>query len=417
MLESPTIAGSAPGFPKTIVAFGIAAIIIMLGLSSFLTWRLGEQIRTSVKSQAEVLTAAERLEHYGSVLELSIKAVVLTGDLEAAARYRAVQPQLRQTLHELRSNLQTSENRMAAAEVNRADLALTAREYQALDLASRGRLPEARELIHGEDYNRYLKIYYGSITEIEQRATDYFLESERRLDRYLTGILILSLASFAIILIGAAVVGRPAHSWARQLKRAQRQAEQALTDLAEAQEQLTDANRTLFEQARVDALTGLQSRRKFNEDIEEVLPRAIQNGEAYALIMCDVDQFKLYNDTNGHLAGDEVLRSVAEAFRKTARAGDRVYRYGGEEFVILLHSLSLEAANVSAERFRAAVESMGIPHRGSTRGVVTVSMGMVQIEPGLGMSVAKWIEWADNALYDAKRGGRNRVANRAALAA
>ncbi|QDP20432.1 GGDEF domain-containing protein [Sphingomonas xanthus] len=415
-----TIEGKSalPSFPKTIVAASIGAIILMLGISSYMTWHLGEQIRTSVRSQTKILTAAERLEHYGSVLELSIKAVVATGDPEAAARYRAVQPQLRETLKELRTNLEPSAvTTVATSNVNSADLALTAREFQALDLASRGRLDEAKELIHGEDYNRYLKIYYGSIAEIEQRATEHFMSSERRLDSYLTAILTLSLASFLFLIVGTFAAGRPARSWARELKLSQERTETALVDLRSAQELLKAANQNLFEQARVDALTGVQSRRKFNEDVENVIPRALQDGESYSLIMCDVDNFKLYNDNYGHLAGDEVLRSIADAFKAASRYDDQVYRYGGEEFVLLLKSTSLEAGKVSAERFRAAIEAMQIPHVGNKMGIVTVSMGLAQIEAGRGLSIGRWVELADKALYEAKRSGRNRVENVASLAA
>ena len=408
---------AAPNFPTAIAAFASAAVFLMLGFASFLTWKVEEQIRTVVKAQAEVLTGVERLEHYGSVLELSIKAVVATGDLEAAARYRAVQPQLRETLRDLRANLQSSANRMAAAEVNRVDVALTVREYQALDLASRGKLAAARLLIHNEEYSHNLKMYYDSVAEIKRRATEHFLESEGRLESYLTNIFLLSLTSFVVIVLGVIAVGRPTHRWALRLRRAQKTAGRALSNLAEAQESLRQANKTLFDQARMDPLTGLQSRRKFNEDIEEVLPRALQGSESYSLIMCDVDHFKLYNDTYGHLAGDEVLRSVAEAFKSVTRAKDKIYRYGGEEFVLLLHTSSLEAGKVSAERYRAAIEAMSIPHCRNERGIVTISMGLAQIEPGLGISIGRWIELADKALYDAKRGGRNRVASGIALAA
>lgn len=406
-----------PRFPTAMVTLAIATTMAMLCSSSFLTWKLGDQIRTSVNAQTKVLTAAERLENYGNVLELSIKAVVATGDPEAAARYRAVQPQLREILKQLRSDLEIAGARSAASNVDRADLALIAREFQALDLASRGQLPEARRIILGDDYNYYLKIYYDGIAELEQKATEHLSAGHRRIDDYLSGILGLSVASFLSIVLGAVSVWRPAHNWARRLQRAQARTSRALMDLAAAQEQLKNANQTLFEQARVDPLTGLQSRRKFNEDIEEVFPQILQGSGAFSLIMCDVDNFKLYNDNYGHLAGDEVLRLVGETLKRSLRTDDRVYRYGGEEFVLLVRSNSVEAGRVSAERFRAVIEAMRIPHCGNNAGIITISMGLAHVESGQNYSIGQWIDQADKALYEAKRRGRNQVATCPVLAA
>ncbi len=138
--------------------------------------------------------------------------------------------------------------------------------------------------------------------------------------------------------------------------------------------------------------------------------RADRYGHTCCAVMCDVDFFKAYNDRNGHLAGDEVLQAVARALMNTARSGDQVYRYGGEEFLILLPEQSLDDGLVAAERFRRAVEELAIPHDSNPPDkVVTVSAGVALLSHSGGKSVAAWLNEADAALYRAKEQGRNQV--------
>lgn len=179
--------------------------------------------------------------------------------------------------------------------------------------------------------------------------------------------------------------------------------------LAAQQAELELLNSKLFAQSRIDPLTQLGSRRKLAEDLELVTARIERYSERYCAVMCDVDHFKLFNDTYGHLAGDEVLCSVARALANGCRGGDQVYRYGGEEFLLVLPSQSLEGGHHSAERLRVAIEDLDIPHAASPLKRVTVSMGVSLLCAGDGKSAAQWIEEADSALYRAKGMGRNRV--------
>src|SRR6202022_1789563 len=127
-------------------------------------------------------------------------------------------------------------------------------------------------------------------------------------------------------------------------------------------------------------------------------------------VMCDVDFFKAYNDSNGHLAGDEVLQAVARALTNTVRSGDQAYRYGGEEFLILLPEQSLDDGLAAAERYRRAIEALAIPHDSNPPGnVVTISAGVAFLSHSDGKSVRAWLNEADAALYRAKQLGRNRV--------
>jgi diguanylate cyclase (GGDEF)-like protein len=126
--------------------------------------------------------------------------------------------------------------------------------------------------------------------------------------------------------------------------------------------------------------------------------------------MCDIDFFKAYNDSKGHLAGDEVLKAVSRALMNTARSGDQVYRYGGEEFLILLPEQSLDDGLVAAERYRQAIEQLAIPHDSCPPdNIVTISAGVASLSHSEGKSVEAWLNEADAALYGAKQLGRNRV--------
>jgi diguanylate cyclase (GGDEF)-like protein len=185
--------------------------------------------------------------------------------------------------------------------------------------------------------------------------------------------------------------------------------------LALQREELQRLNSALFEQARIDPLTKLHSRLKFNEDLAHLWPRVERYGEQYCAIMCDIDNFKLYNDTYGHLAGDGVLKQVSDALVQVCRGGDRIYRFGGEEFVIVLSGCTLEGGIKSAERYRLGIESMNIPHGGSPSGILTASLGVASLRAGAGATVDGWIGEADAALYQSKRAGRNQVAASAEL--
>ncbi len=172
----------------------------------------------------------------------------------------------------------------------------------------------------------------------------------------------------------------------------------------------------LREAARVDPLTGVANRLRLGEDLEMVAGRDVDRGEGAAL-MIDIDRFKDYNDGHGHLAGDQVLRQVADALAAHTRPSDRVYRFGGEEFLVLLPGASIIDALAVAERQRAAVADLGIrtdrPGRTQDDEVVTISVGVALL--GAGSSdqptarADEWLRAADTAMYESKMNGRNRV--------
>ncbi|MBM2811015.1 MAG: response regulator receiver modulated diguanylate cyclase [Chloroflexi bacterium] len=172
-----------------------------------------------------------------------------------------------------------------------------------------------------------------------------------------------------------------------------------------------DLERQLEERSLSDGLTGIANRRRFDEVLEKEWRRATREPTSLALLMIDIDHFKDYNDALGHLAGDDCLRQVAQALEHTVRrAGDLVARYGGEEFAVLLPNTSMPAACDLAEKMRARVEDLQIPHTsGRPCPYLTVSIGVAVVESAVGDVAIDLISAADDALYQAKGEGRNRV--------
>ena len=160
--------------------------------------------------------------------------------------------------------------------------------------------------------------------------------------------------------------------------------------------------------AMVDGLTSLGNRRRLDDDLETVLATALATNQSVGFAMIDVDHFKVYNDTNGHSAGDDALRAVADALAACVRENDVVYRYGGEEFSILLPGSTPEEAFGVAERVRCSIERLELPGEHlQPGGRLTVSVGIATLDTGPPSNLK---ERADAALYRAKANGRNQVA-------
>ena len=167
-----------------------------------------------------------------------------------------------------------------------------------------------------------------------------------------------------------------------------------------------DSREELERLSRTDGLTGLPNRRHLMETLEKEVRRAKRNERPFSLLMVDVDHFKRYNDTFGHLAGDEVLMRLAHVLSAAIRTADYAARYGGEEFTVVLPETSLDRALEVAERIRAKIEEQAFGADGAGR--ITLSIGMAE-HPADGATVERVISAADSALYAAKEHGRNRV--------
>jgi diguanylate cyclase (GGDEF)-like protein len=170
------------------------------------------------------------------------------------------------------------------------------------------------------------------------------------------------------------------------------------------------AQAELVRLAGTDSLTGLYNRRVMDNRLDEEWRRARRNGTYLSVLFVDVDKFKSYNDTYGHKMGDEALAAVGDCIEAVIRRpGDVPARYGGEEFVILLSETPGGGALRLAESLRAKVQGMALEHTGNASGVVTVSIGCASVMPQNGGTALGLINCADEALYKAKAGGRNRV--------
>lgn len=175
-------------------------------------------------------------------------------------------------------------------------------------------------------------------------------------------------------------------------------------------EQLTAANRELGQLARQDGLTGIANRHHFDERLAEEIARARRCPVPLGLVLCDVDDFKSYNDCFGHQAGDACLQRVAAALSGACRrATDLVARYGGEEFALILPDTHAKGLAQIAAAARARVEGLAIAHPESrASSVVTISLGGIVLVPDVSTTPASLIRAADAALYQAKQQGRNR---------
>jgi diguanylate cyclase (GGDEF)-like protein len=177
-------------------------------------------------------------------------------------------------------------------------------------------------------------------------------------------------------------------------------------ELAEHNKQLRHDSEREFRAARTDPLTAVANRLMLDEDLARIVANASRYGHRYTAAFVDVDLFKQYNDRYGHLAGDHVLQQVASAIAATVRASDRVYRYGGDELLVLLPEQSEGQGIRAMERVRAAVQALALAHEVAPLGFVSVSIGVAE----LGSSTREeWLSRADQALYRAKSLGRNMV--------
>lgn len=174
--------------------------------------------------------------------------------------------------------------------------------------------------------------------------------------------------------------------------------------------QLAEANAGLNELATTDPLTGLPNRRLFEQRMRAEWQRASRAETSLGLVAIDVDHFKQYNDRFGHPAGDECLRQVAAAIDAARRSVDMAARIGGEEFALLLPDVDLGSTALVAERVRRAIEQLGLDHPHNAGGVVTISIGTAVGSPAGAADASALMIAADDALYDAKANGRNRVA-------
>jgi diguanylate cyclase (GGDEF)-like protein len=184
-----------------------------------------------------------------------------------------------------------------------------------------------------------------------------------------------------------------------------------ITKRQQAEKALQKANHELQRLVTLDGLTQIPNRRRFEEHINQEWKRARRDKKPISLIMCDVDYFKLYNDTYGHQLGDDCLRAIAKTIcQNVKRPSDLAARYGGEEFVVILPETDSNGAVHVAQRIRFQVEQLQMEHKNSlAHQYVTLSLGISTLIPSPNLPRERLIALADKALYEAKKQGRNRA--------
>ncbi len=183
-----------------------------------------------------------------------------------------------------------------------------------------------------------------------------------------------------------------------------------VTTMKGSEKALMQASDQLAKIATIDGVTGVLTRRAFDAKLREEVPRSETAAEPISFLMIDVDHFKLYNDTYGHMAGDVCLGRIGHCLNTSVRAGDYVGRYGGEEFAVLLPGATPQDATAVAERFMGQLAEMAEPHVGSQTGLVTASVGVAIYEAEeFGRTRAELVKRADDALYQSKAKGRNQT--------
>ncbi|AVR96052.1 diguanylate cyclase domain-containing protein [Pseudoduganella armeniaca] len=188
------------------------------------------------------------------------------------------------------------------------------------------------------------------------------------------------------------------------------QRDEAFRFLRESQKNLADANIELQKLAALDSLTGIANRRRFDETMHLEWQRGQRQRRPLSLLLCDIDCFKLYNDSFGHLAGDLCLKKAAAVLTACLkRPTDLAARYGGEEFAIVLPDTDAAGARKVAEQCLRQLEEIGMEHPQSPHKVVTMSIGIATVVPTAEVAERDMIDSADRALYVAKNDGRNRA--------
>jgi diguanylate cyclase (GGDEF)-like protein len=175
-------------------------------------------------------------------------------------------------------------------------------------------------------------------------------------------------------------------------------------------QQLLLANEQLKSLSLADALTGLGNRRAMEVDLEHTHSQALRYNRSYSVALFDVDHFKLYNDSYGHKAGDTALRNICEYLQKSIRTCDRLYRYGGEEILLIMPETTLHGALILADRILIGLADLRFPHEKSSHGVLTLSCGVAsQVETNGYENWEGLVDLADRGLYASKNNGRNRA--------
>lgn len=391
----------------------VAVVVLLLTIAvSFYVDGRNDQIH---RQHLEVSTRLERMLRLNHQLTDMLTIAVLEQNPLRASTYNTVNNELNQTILEVSQLTRSLALSQEIVALNADQSELRQLEQRAIAWMQADAWAPARALLFDDDYLMARKIYEIDTETAVGALSQELSEVARQFERWRHIMLVLRLGALGLLLwVGGAYSRRLQQELDEQvrLRGEITQANQGLeAKVAERTAELQAANQQLEVLSNTDGLTGLSNRHKFDQVWAQEWQRAVRQGLPLAVVMIDVDHFKLYNDQFGHPAGDECLRRVAAVLAHSVRrAGELAARYGGEEFVVVLPGLDANGALQEAERIRTEVSALGIPHTGSSAGaVVTVSLGVASRVPQREEGLYLLLQEADDALYQAKHGGRNRV--------
>ncbi|WP_101101828.1 GGDEF domain-containing protein [Macromonas bipunctata] len=391
----------------------VAVVVLLLTIAvSFYVDGRNDQIH---RQHLEVSTRLERMLRLNHQLTDMLTIAVLEQNPLRASTYNTVNNELNQTILEVSQLTRSLALSQEIVALNADQSELRQLEQRAIAWMQADAWAPARALLFDDDYLMARKIYEIDTETAVGALSQELSEVARQFERWRHIMLVLRLGALGLLLwVGGAYSRRLQQELDEQvrLRGEITQANQGLeAKVAKRTAELQAANQQLEVLSNTDGLTGLSNRHRFDQVWAQEWQRAVRQGLPLAVVMIDVDHFKLYNDQFGHPAGDECLRRVAAVLAHSVRrAGELAARYSGEEFVVVLPGLDANGALQEAERIRTEVSALGIPHTGSSAGaVVTVSLGVASRVPQREEGLYLLLQEADDALYQAKHGGRNRV--------
>lgn len=265
----------------------------------------------------------------------------------------------------------------------------------------------------GNDFDRAFKRLINLVIRKMNVWSDKLEKHTQDLNHYTT-----SLASNDM---DAATLKELTHSVLNTASSMKQSSEEFQKEMMDSNEEIVQLRKELIEaraETLTDELTEIGNRKAFNNAIQDLTDSTQDSSQSLVLILTDIDHFKRFNDTFGHLVGDSVLRYFANLMKKTKDDTETVCRYGGEEFAILLSHSSLEQAKARAESIRHSLEIAKLKRKDSekTLGTITASFGIAAYRGEDVETINEWVKRADDALYEAKNQGRNRIVSEEDLA-
>jgi diguanylate cyclase (GGDEF)-like protein len=391
----------------------LAVLILLLSIGVGLYVDLKSNQTHEQNRQIQV--GLERMVRLNQSLTHLIGTAVIEKNSLRAASYPSVRAELEATMQAVQA---LSAHMVLASEISALrdeQHALRRQESLALDLMRSDQWPAAHQAMLVGDYVMAVKIYEINSEAAVGALTIELANTARQQGQLRQATLALRLAAMALLLWAGWRYSRRLQADLAEQRHLRAEVSDAKRVLEEKVHQRTaeleDANRQLETLSTTDALTGLANRRRFEKYWAEEWQRAMRQGTPLAVIMIDVDHFKNYNDHYGHQIGDDCLRRLGAVLRAAVRrAGELAARYGGEEFVVVLPGANAQQAVEAAAVILSAIQAEQIPHANSpVAPVLTLSLGVAAGSPGPGEDRDRLIRLADQALYQAKDLGRNRV--------